>query len=163
MGENWMASDQTLDIKKILKRIHLQWEEICKLHSLGQQQIIYYGKNGLSEQSLYSRLVQVLSDYAEDLMKLILKDNYFDKSEFVLVINGMHATVEYLNEIFKVNENDYQKMFQIRLDRALRLFYKGQRSHFQQLINGKRACDEETCSDTLLGNQNALMLFLTKL
>merc|ERR1711902_395697 len=64
-------------------------------------------------------------------------------SEFVLVINGMHATVEYLNEIFKVpndqsdcaiitdNENDYQKMFQIRLDRALRLFYKGQRSNLE--------------------------------
>merc|ERR1712079_834539 len=180
ISDHKMENFQTLDIKKILKRIHVEWEGTCKQHSLGQQQMIHYGKNGLSEQSLYSKLVQVLSDYAKDLMKLILKDNYFDKSEFVLVINGMHATVEYLNEIFKVdekeffkvpndqsdcviitkNENDYQKMFQIRLDRALRKFYKGQRSHFQELIKGKRACDEETCSDTILGYLDALFDYI---
>ena len=77
--ENWMAFDQTLDIKKILKRIHVQWEEICKQHSLGQQQIIHYGKDCFSGKSLYSKLVQVLCNYAEDLMKLILKDDHFDK------------------------------------------------------------------------------------
>ena len=32
------------------------------------------------------------------------------RSEFVLVINGMHATVEYLNEIFKVDEKEFFKV-----------------------------------------------------
>ena len=74
-----MACDQTLDIKRIFKRIHLQWEEKCQQHSLGYQQRILYSKDGLSGENLHAKLIKVLCDYANDLVKLISKENHFEK------------------------------------------------------------------------------------
>ena len=77
--ENWMIDVPTLDVNKILKRIHLQWEAICDQNSMTYEQMIHFGRDGLSEKSLYSRLDTVLSYYSENLITLILKDNHFDK------------------------------------------------------------------------------------
>ena len=74
-----MTFDQTMDIKRVFKRMHLQWEEKCLQHSLGYQQRIFYGKDGLSGENLYAKLIKVLCGYADDLVKLISKYNHFEK------------------------------------------------------------------------------------
>ena len=74
-----MTFDQTMDIKRVFKRIHLKWEEKCLQHSLGYQQRILYSKDGLSGENLHAKLINVLCDYASDLVKLISKENNFEK------------------------------------------------------------------------------------
>ena len=74
-----MTFDQTLDIKRVFNRIHIQWEEKCQQHSLGYEQRILYGNDGLSGENLHAKLIKVLCGYADDLLKLISKDNNFEK------------------------------------------------------------------------------------
>ena len=74
-----MTFDQTLDIKRVFNRIHIQWGKKCQQHLLGYQQRILYGNDGLSGENLHAKLIKVLCGYADDLVKWISKDDNFEK------------------------------------------------------------------------------------
>jgi hypothetical protein len=63
--------------------------------------------------NLYSSLVDVLYEYSRKLGGsggLILEDNHFDKSEFIMMINCMHGSIDYLNDIFKKQDEIYFRL-----------------------------------------------------
>ena len=111
-AEDWKAFDQTLSLKRIFNRSHNEWHDKCKDNGLSAKQTDLYSKlhpNDLKNKSLtnlYSSLVNVLYEYKNNLAGLILEDDRFDKSEFIMVINCMHGSVEYLNNIFKMYEDE---------------------------------------------------------
>ena len=111
-AEDWKAFDQTLSLKRIFNRSHNEWHDKCKDNGLSAKQTDLYSKlhpNDLKSKSLtnlYSSLVNVLYEYKNNLAGLILEDDRFDKSEFIMVINCMHGSVEYLNNIFKMYEDE---------------------------------------------------------
>ena len=108
-AENWKAYDQTLEIQRIFLRSHTEWHAKCKDNGLSPKQTELYCKLNLKNESLtnlYSSLVNVLYEYEKKLAGLILKDDHFDKSEFIMVINCMHGSVDYLNNIFKMYEDE---------------------------------------------------------
>ena len=106
-AEDWKLFDATLDIKRIFNRIHKEWETKClaeKLPCHTKQPSIFpdiHFKSG----ALYSSLFEA---FFENYIALILQDyereNNFVKSEFVMVINCMHGSVEYLNKMFKIDD-----------------------------------------------------------
>ena len=97
--------------------------------------------------ALYSSLFEA---FFEKYLDLILQDyereNNFVKSEFVMVINCMHGSVEYLNKMFKIddtsifqllkkeNQNSSSNKFQSKLQDVLKQFCQGQKFHFRKLI-----------------------------
>ena len=97
--------------------------------------------------ALYSSLFEA---FFENYLDLILQDyereNNFVKSEFVMVINCMHGSVEYLNKMFKIddtsifqllkeeNQNSGGNKFQSKLQDVLKQFCQGQKFHFRKLI-----------------------------
>lgn len=97
--------------------------------------------------ALYSSLFEA---FFENYIALILQDyereNNFVKSEFVMVINCMHGSVEYLNKMFKIddtsifqllkeeNQNSGGNKFQSKLQDVIKQFCKGQKFHFRKLI-----------------------------
>ena len=102
-AENWKAYDQTLEIQRIFRRSHTEWHDKCKDNGLSPKQTELYSK------FLYSSLVDVLYEYSKKLAGqegLILEDNHFDKSEFIMVINCMHGSVDYLINVFKMYEDE---------------------------------------------------------
>ena len=117
-AENWKAYDQTLEIQRIFLRSHTEWHAKCKDNGLSAKQTELYSKlnpnhcNDLKNKSLtnlYSSLVDVLYKYSKKLAGqkgLILEDNHFDKSEFIMVINCMHGSVDYLINVFKMYEDE---------------------------------------------------------
>merc|ERR1711971_1067192 len=111
-AEDWKAFDQTKYIQGIFLRSHTEWHAKCKDNGLSAKQTDLYSKlnpNDLKNKSLtnlYSSLVYVLYEYKKQLAGLILEDNRFDKSEFIMVINCMHGSVDYLNDIFKMYEDE---------------------------------------------------------
>ena len=111
-AEDWKAFDQTKYIQGIFLRSHNEWHAKCKDNGLSAKQTDLYSKlnpNDLKNKSLtnlYSSLVNVLYEYKNNLAGLILQDDRFDKSEFIMVINCMHGSVEYLNNIFKMYEDE---------------------------------------------------------
>ena len=111
-AEDWKAFDQTNYIQGIFLRSHNEWHDKCKDNGLSAKQTDLYSKlnpNDLKNKSLtnlYSSLVNVLYEYKNNLAGLILEDDRFDKSEFIMVINCMHGSVEYLNNIFKMYEDE---------------------------------------------------------
>jgi hypothetical protein len=111
-AEDWKAFDQTKYIQGIFLRSHNEWHDKCKDNGLSAKQTDLYSKlnpNDLKNKSLtnlYSSLVNVLYEYKNSLAGLILQDDHFDKSEFIMVINCMHGSVEYLNNIFKMYEDE---------------------------------------------------------
>ena len=114
-AENWKAFDQTLEIQRIFLRSHTKWHAKCKDNGLSAKQTDLYSRmnsyhcNELQNKNLtnlYSSLVAVLYEYKERLGKLILEDSHFDKSEFIMVINCMHGSVDYLNNIFNMYEDE---------------------------------------------------------
>ena len=99
-AENWKAFDQTLEIKRIFLRSHTNLHAKCKDSGLSAKQTY------LSQINLYLSLVDVLLEYENKIVDLILQGNDFDKSEFIMVINCMHGSVDYLNNIFKMYEDE---------------------------------------------------------
>ena len=97
--------------------------------------------------ALYSSLFEA---FFENYIALILQDyereNNFVKSEFVMVINCMHGSVEYLNKMFKIddtsifqllkeeNQNSGGNKFQSKLQDVIKQFCQGQKFHFRKLI-----------------------------
>ena len=97
--------------------------------------------------ALYSSLFEA---FFENYIALILQDyereNNFVKSEFVMVINCMHGSVEYLNKMFKIddtsifqllkeeNKNSGGNKFQSKLQDVIKQFCQGQKLHFRKLI-----------------------------
>ena len=115
-AENWKAFDQTYYIKGIFFRSHTQWHAKCKDFGLSAKTTDLYSKyhcNDLERQclkNLYLRLVDVLYEYRGNLENLILQDKDFDKSEFIMVINCMHASVDYLNDIFNIEDGIFFRL-----------------------------------------------------
>ena len=117
-AENWKAFDQTLWIQRIFLSSHKKWHDKCRENGLSPKQTDLYSKlnpyhcNDLKNKNLtnlYSSLVNVLNEYTKKMAGqegLILEDNHFDKSEFIMVINCMHGSVDYLNKIFKMYEDE---------------------------------------------------------
>ena len=64
--------------------------------------------------NLYSSLIDILYEYEERLQHLILQDKKFDKSEFIMVINCMHGSVEYLNEIFNIEDEIFFRISHVK-------------------------------------------------
>ena len=74
------------------------------------------------------------------------RENNFVKSEFIMVINCMHGSVEYLNKMFKIddtsifqllkeeNKNSGGNKFQSKLQDVIKQFCQGQKFHFRKLI-----------------------------
>ena len=97
--------------------------------------------------ALYSSLFEA---FFENYIALILqeyeRENNFVKSEFVMVINCMHGSVEYLNKMFKIddtsifqllkeeNQNSGGNKFQSKLQDVIKQFCQGQKFHFRKLI-----------------------------
>ena len=77
---------------------HDDWNKQCVGHCVNVEQKEKYGKN------LYHHLVGVLCSYATKLMELIMRDNNFDKVEFVMFLNTMHGSVHFLNQLFKIED-----------------------------------------------------------
>ena len=121
-AENWKAYDQTLEIQRIFLRSHTEWHAKCKDNGLSAKQTDLYSKlnpnhcNDLENKyltNLYSSLVDVLYEYSRKLGGsggLILEDNHFDKSEFIMMINCMHGSMDYLNDIFKKQDEIYFRL-----------------------------------------------------
>ena len=124
-AEDWKAFDQTKYIQGIFLRSHNEWHDKCKENGLSAKQTDLYSKlnpNDLKNKSLtnlYSSLVNVLFEYRKQLAGLILEDNRFDKSEFIMVINCMHGCVEYLNNIFKMYEDEIYFRLPTELEMAI--------------------------------------------
>merc|ERR1712223_1586712 len=164
--EHWKAFNQTIHIKRIFQKRHDDWNKKCDEHCVNEKEKMKYGKN------LYEHLIGVLCGYATKLMELIMRDNNFDKVEFVMFLNTMHGSVHFLNtrKLFKIEDKrfftlgDHDHTFQSMLQDIKRQFVEGQQLIFQQkILDGEKLFplfEDEIDDGNLLGYLNGLCFYI---
>ena len=164
-AKNWTEFDQTLEIKRIFERIHNEWEAKClaeKLPCHTKQPTIFPGIHFKSG-ALYSSLFETLfENYIELVLQDCVRENNFVKTEFVMIINCMHGSVEYLNKMFKIDDtsifqllqeenSNSGKKFQSKLQDVIKQFCEGEKLIFRKLIE-----DQEFNFQKLIEDQEYL-------
>merc|ERR1719362_1528172 len=147
-AKNWTEFDQTLEIKRIFERIHNEWEAKCLAEKLPchTKQPTIFPDIHFKSAALYSSLFETLfENYIELVLQDCVRGNNFVKTEFVMIINSMHGSVEYLNKMFKIDDTSIFQLlqeensnsgnkFQSKLQGVIKQFCEGEKLIFRKLI-----------------------------
>ena len=113
--------------------------------------------------ALYSSLFETLfENYIDLVLQDCVRDNNFVKTEFVMIINCMHGSVEYLNKMFKIDDTSIFQLlqeensnsgnkFQSKLQGVIKQFCEGEKIIFRKLIE-----DQEFNFQKLIEDQEYL-------